>query len=106
MTIYEYSFENTKPSYLKDKTARLPYPDAISKIDEANLQTIAREVGGDYIHMTSPSDVSQVINKLNSQVVYTSADGTTELFQDTYYFFAIPLFAILLYVLIDIKRNY
>ncbi len=105
MKVYEYALPNEELKYLQDKTAKWPYPDAISKMDENNLKKIARDIGGEYFHMTDDSSTSKVINSISNMVTYTDTNESVEVYSDTYYYFAIVLFVVLTVVLLDIKNR-
>lgn len=50
-----YISEGRTPGYVKDNsTGAYPSPDALSKINEANLKTIAGQLDAQYLHRTKP----------------------------------------------------
>lgn len=82
---------------LQDQTD-YPFKDAISKIDEDNLQQLAADMGIDYIHMTAQSNIDDTLKEIN-QTVSTSTveqDETTG-YKDIYYWFVLPLLLLLIY---------
>ena len=95
------------PSYMKtkDKSGRLV--DAISMIDEDNLQSIADDMDVEYYHVESSTTLRDVLGDITDRLDEYSTEGETgtEGYADTYYWFAIPLAALLVYDLIYYKRR-
>jgi Ca-activated chloride channel family protein len=90
--------------YLKDKS-EYPYKDAISRIDEENLNVIAKDLGIDYIHMTSTSNINKKIDEINR--IKTLSDPTSEYaYSDIYYYFSFLLIPMLLFEVILDRRSY
>lgn len=90
-----------KPYYIKDKN----YKDGVSKIDESNLRKIASDLGGEYVHVVNDSSIEPILNRLENQAVFVDNGDTSEIFNDTYYYFATPLLIILFILFIGIKRK-
>jgi Ca-activated chloride channel homolog len=62
---------------------------AMSKIDESNLQTIAKDVNLRYFHRTEPGNIDAIISGINiGGIISKSRDSTT--FEDYYWVAAIP----------------
>lgn len=52
--------------FIKDlSTGNYPAPDALSKIDEANLKNIADQAGIKYIHRTKPGEIEGITKAIN-----------------------------------------
>lgn len=80
----------------------VPYPDALSKIDESNLRNIAEEVGIEYVHRTQPGNIDQVTQAIDvGDIIRQSKDVTS---YDDISWMATPL--ILLLVSFDVARVY
>ncbi len=92
-----------EPDYIETSSGR-----AKSKIDEENLESIADDIGVDYIHMTDQSKIDNKIDKILSNIqneTYTEEIISTEGSVDIYYFFVIPLVALLIFDFIYYKRK-
>ncbi len=90
--------------YLYDYSSRA---DAVSKIDEGNLKQIAEDLGVEYMNLnngsTSLSGLAQLIRE-GSATVVEKGDGA-EVYEDTYFYYAIALGVMLLIELIYIIRR-
>lgn len=95
-----------KYTYLEDYTSTsYPIPKAISRIDENNLKSIARDMGIDYIHMNDKSNIDEKIKEIE-KLKQTKFENTSDnSYTDTYYIFAIPLLGMLVYEFINYKRK-
>ena len=81
---------------------------ALSKIDEDNLESIADNLGVDYVHMTKTSDIDACLAKVRSGIESApkeKSEESTEGYSDTYYFFVIPLLLLLVFDFIYYKRR-
>ncbi len=97
---------------MKDAASRYLYDydlrkDAVSKIDEENLQKIAGDLELTYINMNSGNaglqGVVEVI-KESSKTIIESGTGA-EVQRDTYFFFAIPLALMVFYEIVMMVRK-
>lgn len=99
------TFYSNTAEYLQDKS-NWPYVEAVSKIDESNLNKIADDLGIEYINMNKQSNINQKIKEINNNV-FTSTDtdqrGVSH--ADTYYFVSGILCIVLLIEFIDFKRR-
>lgn len=81
--------------------------DALSKIDEDNLKKIAEDLGVDYLNLNSGANslngLVQMI-KDGSAIVIEKSDGA-EVYEDTYFYFAIALAVMLLVELFYVIRR-
>lgn len=85
--------------YLKYYDDNYNQKEAVSKIDEDNLETIADELGVDYYHMTKPSDVNSVISDIEDELQngdIKTVKIKTFGYIETYYYFAIALVVFLI----------
>ncbi len=81
---------------------------ALSKIDEKNLKSIALDFGVDYIHMTSQSEIHSTIADLQgkiSEIEPTKDMDSKEGYEDTYFWFVIPLLLLLVVDFICTKKR-
>ena len=77
---------------------------AITKIDESNMKNISKDLGIEYIHMTSTNKVDSSINNIIKQKTNTKNDNEKYSYKDTY-FFLTPLIGIILFIeLYDYRR--
>ncbi|MBQ7428503.1 MAG: VWA domain-containing protein [Butyrivibrio sp.] len=72
------------------------YDEAVSKLDESNLQQVASDLGVEYIHVTDKKDVDSIIaNALaNAENVEDTQEGLAN-YEDTYYYL-VPVLIVLL----------
>ena len=82
-----------------------PYKPAVSSIDERNLKDIASDLGLNYIHMQDSEDIDVTLENI-MQLLDKQQEETTEYgYADTYYWFVIPLAALVAYEFISVKRR-
>lgn len=89
-----YGDQYSSNRYIKDKT-QTGAPDAVSKIDQGNLRTIASQLGVPYLHRESGGSLSSVVDAAEHGRVTTSS-GSTASIVDLYWIAAIPFFLLLL----------
>jgi Ca-activated chloride channel family protein len=93
-----------KYEYVKDRSS-YPYKEAVSKIDETNLNKMADDLGISYVHMTSQNNVNSTISDVRR--VKTITDSNKEYaYSDTYYYFSFLLIPLILFELILDRRIY
>ena len=78
---YVYDYEN--------------YGDAVSRIDEANLRSIAGDLKIDYVHVTSPERIDGIVRSIKASSTTSRGTGRAVLYNDTYYYYAAALLALL-----------
>lgn len=91
----------SQKGYIQDYSSGAP-TDAISKIDETELRTIAGQLGVDYTHRTQPGDVASLVSGIDVGKISVSPGrpgGPLEL----YWIFAIPLGLLVLLELIRLS---
>ena len=91
-----------KKSRLQDKS-NYPYVDAVSKIDEDNLEKIADEMGIEYIHMTKTSNIDSKIKKILKTKTKMDED-TEKAYQDIYFYYA-PILVVLFIIELSLDRR-
>ncbi|MDO4773775.1 MAG: vWA domain-containing protein [Candidatus Saccharibacteria bacterium] len=88
-------WDNNKQAYLKDRSGKaLSPPDAVSKLDEDNLRTIANQAGLRYIHRTKPDDTKEITATIDIGEIIKSSDETST-YEDWYWIIA-PVAIVLL----------
>ena len=90
-------------AYLED-TSNYNYEKAVSKIDEKNLKSIAKDIGIDYIHMESQIKIKDKINEIE-KFAKKNINEKSSNYIDTYYILTVPLAILLLYEFINYKRK-
>lgn len=79
---------------------------AVSKLDENNLKKIASDIGIDYIQMSKTANVNYKLDEIKVQISDSQTDEQkASTYKDIYYYFAIPLVALLLLDLAIQKRR-
>lgn len=93
-----------EPKVIEDKRD-YKYEPAISKIDEGNLKSIAKDVGVDYIHMEKSSDVDGILKQIKANAKTEDSDKKEEGHKDIYYIFVVPFVALLIWEIIDTRKR-
>ncbi len=95
------------PFYMKTKDEKGRRVEARSYIDEDNLESIADDLGVEYYHVEKSTTLRDVLSDINDFLDEYASEGKSgvEGYVDTYYWFAIPIAALLLYDLIYYKRR-
>ena len=82
-----------------------PYQPAVSKIDEKNLKSLSLDLGIEYIHMDESEDLDGTFENL-MKLLEAETEETTEYgYADIYFWFVIPLAALVAYEFISVKRR-
>ncbi|MBQ4185859.1 MAG: VWA domain-containing protein [Clostridiales bacterium] len=107
MLVHSYAGDLSTPFYMQTRDKSGKMVDAISKIDEDNLQSIADDMGIGYYHIEEATDARDVVTDISDAIDAYASEGAagTEGYIDIYYWFAIALAALLLYDLIYYKRK-
>ncbi len=108
MQTVEMSMTEEEPTYLYYYNDNFDKVKAVSKIDEDNLNSIAKDLQLDYIHMTKHSDIHDKIQEIKDNmgdVITTENQDSRSGYSETYYYFLIPLIVILVFDLIYYKRK-
>ncbi|MBP3807168.1 MAG: VWA domain-containing protein [Eubacterium sp.] len=69
---------------------------AISKLDEVHLKSIAEDLDVDYIHMKGTSNLTYLLESIKSGSSLTVEKSDTVTYEDTYFRFVIPLLIMLM----------
>ncbi|ROQ41261.1 Ca-activated chloride channel family protein [Frondihabitans sp. PhB188] len=88
-----YGDQYSAKGYIEDKT-KSGSPDAVSVIDQGNLNTIASQLGVPYLHREAGRSLASVVDDAKKGHV-TSAAGSTDSTRDLYWIPAIALFLLL-----------
>ena len=107
MLVHSYAGDLSTPFYMQTRDKSGKMIDAISKIDEDNLESIADDLGVEYYHIEDAADMRDVVADVYVDIDVYATEGTTgtEGYADTYYWFAIALVVLLVYDLIYYKRK-
>jgi len=90
---------------IEDKS-EYPYKKAVSKIDEENLKAIAKDMGIEYINMTTENKLDTVIDNIKKDTASLGdEDSRLDGYKDIYFIFIIPLVGMLVYEFINWKRK-
>ena len=90
---------------IEDKS-EYPYEKAVSKIDEENLKAIAKDMGIEYINMTTENKLDTVIDNIKKDTASLGdEDSRLDGYKDIYFIFIIPLVGMLVYEFINWKRK-
>lgn len=100
-----YYDELAEETVLVEDKRSFPYEPAISRIDEDNLKQLSSDLGIDYIHMQDSEDLDPVIEEVLDLLDKDTEETTEYGYIDTYYWFVIPLAALVAYEFISIKRR-
>lgn len=73
---------------------------ALSKIDENNLKGLAEEMGLEYIYMDKSENVDAILSYIRQIAKATVGEAKIQTFEDTYFYYAIPLLLLLLLELV------
>lgn len=99
--MYVKSYDGQTETILQDET-EYPYKDAISKINEDNLQKLADDMNIRYVNMNAQENITDTLEDIRKNAVISTEDGDeTSGYQDIYYWFMIPLLLLLVY---DFKK--
>lgn len=81
------------------------YAEAVSRIDETSLRQLASDLGVDYIAQTQQSNVDAELRMIEASAESIRGNGRTVIYEDTYYYFAVPLFLLLVWELVLLIRE-
>ncbi len=95
---FGYYDNSSKPEYITDYSNSSTYPltDALSKIDEGNLHTVASQMGVVYSHQTTPGSVDTVVTTIDTSSL-TGVSRDANLREDVYWIAAIAVVLLLGY---------
>lgn len=102
MKVYDPS--GATSGYIKD-TTQSGSPDAISTIDESQLQTVATQLGVPYLHRTAPGGLESVVSDVAPTLKSETATRTVTTYQLWIWPFAAVLAALLLWEAAGLSRN-
>ncbi|MBE5881933.1 MAG: VWA domain-containing protein [Lachnospiraceae bacterium] len=86
------------PEYITYYDDDFEEQNAVSKIDEDNLRSIADNLGLDYVHMKEQSEIDRCLQQVKQGIESApkiAERDTLEGYSDTYYWFVIPLLILL-----------
>lgn len=90
-------------SYLEDRSD-WPYKNAVSKMDENNLKSIAKDIKVSYIKMDKQKDIDKKLKEIKNSSK-TKTENVDQLsYTDIYYIFLIPLIILLFLIYREYRR--
>lgn len=106
-------YGTTKGAYMKSVSSEMesdfvldrtnyPYVNAISKLDENNLQKIADDLKIDYIQMNKQSNINNKIKEIKSETRSNLETSNLNSYEDTYFFLILPIVVL---IFIYLKRS-
>lgn len=95
-------YDKGSSGYLKDPES---HQDALSIYNETTLQDMAEEMDIDYIHMDKQSNVEYLVDSIKSGSSMSMASSDNVSYEDTYFYYTLPLFLLLLVEMILIIRR-
>lgn len=100
--MYVNGYDSNTPTILQDET-EYPYKDAVSKLDETNLQQLAKDMKLTYVNMTSQELIDDTLENIRKNVAASIEDTEeTKGYQEISYWFLIPVMGLLIY---DLKKR-
>ncbi len=103
-----YAGDTDEPEYLYYYDDDFNRKQAISKLDENNLRSIASDLGVEYVHMTSQSQIYDTIKAIKDEIGPTEMGNNIVMpkgDQEFYYYFAIVLVVMLVIDFIYYRRK-
>lgn len=91
-------------NYIIDDTD-LNYKKALSKMEEKNLQKIAKDIQIDYIHMKNQKRIDKKLKEIQRMVKKETVKDKELFYEDTYYFLMIPVIILLLFEWSKFRRE-
>ena len=89
--------------YIKDEET---WENAVSVIDEGNLEKIAQDLGIDYIHMDDSHKVDGVLSRIIMEATdITGKSKSATTYEDLYWYLTIPLLGVGLWELVEFLRK-
>lgn len=92
-------------SYIMDYT-NYKSTKALSQIDESNLKQIANDINIDYISMSKHSMIDSKLKNIQKTAKSKFQATNKNSYNDTYFYFVIPLFILMIVELKRIRSNY
>ncbi|MCR5383946.1 MAG: VWA domain-containing protein [Saccharofermentans sp.] len=89
---------------VEDKRS-FPYEPAVSYIDEDNLKQLSEDLGIPYVHMDESEDIDPVLDDVMTLLDAEQEETTKYGYADVYFWFVIPLAALVAYEFISVKRR-
>ena len=91
MQVNKNSFSSSKEYLVDPSTGKA----AISKMDESQLEGLAKDLDLEYIHMTDTSKIKYLVESIKNGSSLTTEKSDTISYEDTYFVYAIPLLILL-----------
>ena len=95
--MYAPTYDGKSTTPLQDESD-YPYKDALSKIDEKNLQQLAKDMNISYINMNAQENISDNLQEIRNNAHTSTEDGDeTSGYKDIYYWFLPFLLGLLIF---------
>ena len=92
MQVSKNNFSSSKEYIVDPNTGKA----AVSKIDESQLEGLAKDLDLEYIHMTDTSKIKYLVESIKNGSSLVTEKSDTISYEDTYFVYAIPLIILLL----------
>ena len=106
MKTISYAGDEDAPEYLYIYDEHYNKVEAISKIDENNLNSIASDMGVSYVHMTKQSAINDKLDGIKDEIDELAyGENGKKGYRDIYYFVVIPLCVLLVFDFVYYRRK-
>lgn len=106
MKAISYAGDEDEPEYLFIYDEHYNRVQAISKIDENNLKSIASDMGVEYVHMTKQSAIDDKLDEIKKEIDELAyGENGRKGYRDIYYFIVIPLCVLLVFDFVYYRRK-
>ncbi len=106
MKTISYAGDEDAPEYLYIYDEHYNKVEAISKIDENNLNSIASDMGVSYVHMTKQSAINDKLDEIKDEIDELAyGENGKKGYRDIYYFVVIPLCVLLVFDFVYYRRK-
>lgn len=92
---YSWEEDDAEPVTIQHWEDGEGYVDAVSKIDEDNLKSIAKELGIKYFNMNKTDNIDSYLDNILSNVNGAETETTEKGYDETFWYFAIALLVML-----------
>lgn len=83
----------------------IPSTEAVTKLDESNLRSIADDLGVSYVYMNSENPLAPVVEAIREDYLADPEEQFRQGYKDIYYVFVAPLVLLVSYEFISLKRR-
>ena len=83
----------------------IPSTEAVTKLDESNLRSLADDLGIPYVYMNSENPLEPVVEAIREDYLADPEEQFRQGYKDIYYVFVAPLVLLVSYEFISLKRR-